>query len=1325
MSLQRLAPKGYRLIRLLGEGGAASVFMARQASTGQTVALKLLRQGAADQRQGQRRIERFERETLLCAQLHHPHIVRLLDQGRTDQGQLYAVFEFVPGETLQDLLHRKGALSAPAAGELLGQVLDALACAHAQGIVHRDLKPQNIMVTATGTRTHVKILDFGIAALIPDRQLADYRKLTISEETMCSPSYSAPEQLRGEPPTVKTDLYAWGLLFVECLTGKPAIYGVTLAEIFHKQLSGTDVPIPPALFGHPLADLLRKVLRKNPIERAERAALLYEEFRQINLANIVGELDRHPAAGAARLSDQAASITREHQPGGFGQAYQRQQITVLCCSLFVTARTENENELEALEALQRDQLSLCIDAAARYGGYLAGTLGNSLMFYYGYPHVTDNDARRSARTALELVSQVRRRSPLLEQQQGFTLDIRIGIHTGIVLVQAGYLPSGVTPNTAWQLERRAAPGQVLISASARRLLEQYVEFEDSPDCGIEGRAQARPDFSLAGEYPAEALAFRRNGSPERALVGREQELHKLTSAWDCAKTRHGRAALCLGEAGVGKSRLACELRETVRKQGFPTKECRCLPEHHNNALHPFLAMLKAHLQLSAAGEPGQSVERLAAALESAGSPLDWALPIMCSWLALPTPDHYPPIQLSPERQKRLLLSTVKDLVLQIGHERPFLLLIEDIHWIDQTSFELLSHLAEAIPDHAALILMTARPGQAAPASLPNVELIGVGRLSERHAEQLIGKIIADKPIEAGSLRRLCERTDGIPLFVEELTRMLLENKLLVERHGIYQLDEDFDASDVPATLRDLLTARLSRMGSARETAQLAAAIGREFDYALLVEVALGDEATVQADLDQLVAADLVFRQRRVHGDSYIFRHALIRDAAYEALPRSAREQTHARIAHQLETGSEAQIERDLFQLARHFALAAEFAGAVEYGIRSARVFLTRALHEDAINLAKGVQGWIARLPPDARGNHALAINRILTHALMSKYGWADARVKSNAEHALRLLEGVEDARQTAPTLWAIALYHHVASNRPRVRSLTGQLSALSNQAQDRSLRVACDTLRGVGYWIDGAYLCAAQSFDQALAQYDAIGHADHGNVFGVDSRVWAMAGLANVQWFVGADGAAAFALAHAAVAHARALNHIPSLGVALMYLAFLHQYADEREGARATCDQLLELSQKYGLPAVEAYAAIVRCWATSDLQVADQVLLGLKQIGCMLGLTYTASLPAEIEARAGRHVQALARIDACLLLCDEIDEPYYMPELLRRRAIYRAKTACPDHLLSHQDLVQAIALANASGMRRTAQDAGAELRALAEMRKTDLQQQAVPESSPT
>lgn len=1295
---------GYQLIRLLGEGGSGTVFEALQVSTQQMVAFKLLRQNAdTDPARLQRLADRFERETQLCAQLHHPHIVRLLDKGTTDSGQMYAVFEFVPGETLQAHVQREGALSALATGDLLGQVLDALACAHAQGIAHRDLKPHNIMLTTTGTRTHVKVLDFGIATLVADWQKPDYRQVTLTQETMCSPSYSAPEQLRGEPPTLKSDLYAWGLLFLECLTGSPAIHGETMAEVFHQQLGAWEVPIPPALVGHPLADFLRRVLRKNPVERAENAAALYDDFKRINLANIVGTITAQRTAMGEAGSTTTASmlaLTQDCTVGWPHRAPVRQQMTVLCCSLFIMASPGSEMGLEALEALHRDQLSLCIDTATRYGAHVAASMGNSVMFYFGHPHWSDDDARRGARTALELVSQVRRRSVLLARQHGVALDVQMGLHTGMVLARANEVPTGITPHIAQQLERLAEPGCICVSAPARQLLEPFVEFDVHAYSMRSSTGETLTYFALAGERQTEALSFLHRHTSGHQLIGRQTQVDTLWLAWNAAAAGHASMAYLQGDAGIGKSRLVYELRQRVHQAGGRTLEARCLPEHHNNALYPILGIIQNHWQLhDASTNPEGALAKLAAALAQAQVPLEHALPILCTWLGWPVDTGYPPLQLSPERQKQVLLQTLQQLLQSIARQQPTLVVIEDMHWADQTSRAWLQHLASQLDstlgNDALMVLLTSRPDAQALQTWPApVQHVALERLTATESAQLITNLLAGKTMDASSMQRLCERTDGIPLFVEEMVRMLLEQRLLVEHQGVYSMPAHHQTATIPITLRDLLGARLARMGSARETAQLAATIGREFEHALLVHVALADEAKIQSDLEQLMQAELIYRQHRVDGDSYVFRHALIRDAAYDTLPQQAREHTHARIAQHIEAGPADKIDQALPQLAQHFAGAAQFEPAVRYGTRAALTSLNRALHDDAITLAQTAQTWTQQLPGADQRPASVAINRVMTHALMSKYGWADARVRDSAEQALQLIENIDDPAETVPTLWAMAFYHHVASHRASVRAVADQLLQLSGRSNDQGLNIASHTVRGMGHWIDGEYPSAKRSFETVLAHYDPAAHAHHGAMFGLDSRVWAMAGLANVRWFMETEDEPVLELARAAVERGRQLNHIPSLGVAMMYLTFLHYYSNDREGARTACVQLLDLSLQYGLPAVEGYASIAHSWAVGDLAAADQVVQGLRGMGCMLGLTYATSLAAQIAFEQGAYEDAFQRVEQSLILSETQHEYYYRPELLRQRALYRTRTPWADTTLSRDDVMHAMALAEAGGMGR-------------------------------
>ena len=392
----------YDLLEELGRGSFGTVFKAVQRSTGQLVAIKAqladqTTNGDADPTS----LRRFDREARLCAALNHPNIVRILDQGRRG-AQVFIVFELVPGETLADLLARRGALPVTEAVSLMSQVLEALDGAHGQGVVHRDLKPENIMVISTGTQRHVKVLDFGIGAFTAAVG-GNATSLTSSHDTLGTPSYCAPEQLRGEPATSRSDLYSWGLVLLECLTGRRVMDGATVAQVFYRQLSAREIPLPAPLATHPLGDILRRVLAKVPRERASDARKLWGDLRRINTADLVGDL----GAGLSAASNGTATVPIE-APRASGE---KRQATIFCCSVSAASRPGADLDVETLDAVQRDQLSLCMDIVGRFGGHIAGALGNRLLAVFGLPEVSDSDARRAAHAALEIASRFRSRIP--------------------------------------------------------------------------------------------------------------------------------------------------------------------------------------------------------------------------------------------------------------------------------------------------------------------------------------------------------------------------------------------------------------------------------------------------------------------------------------------------------------------------------------------------------------------------------------------------------------------------------------------------------------------------------------------------------------------------------------------------------------------------------------------------------------------------------------------------------------------------------------------------------------------------------------------------
>src|SRR5213080_62759 len=401
---------GYEILAELGSGSFGRVYKARQRSTGQAVAIKVLRfwgdDGPADVTN---QSERFRREMRLSAGLSHPNIVRLFDSGETEDGRLFAVFEYVPGSTLKEVLAREGSLGWGETVHLMTQVLDALSCAHARGVIHRDLKPENIMVTKTGARRNALVLDFGLGSLSRDARDWTLPRLTATSELMGTPCYAAPEQLRGETTSPRSDLYSWALVFLECLTGDPAIAGGSVQEIILKQLAPDPVPIPACVRDRRLRRLLQTVTAKQAERRDVSIAALFQALGAI-------EPERLPATPEERV------------PEG-----ERRQLTVVSCGLTVTGTDAAPPDLEELDQLLHAQHALCARLAARSGGVAVAVGGGSVLLAFGYPQAREDDARRAARAALRIADEVERAQARRVAERGLRLEVRIGIHTGLVI----------------------------------------------------------------------------------------------------------------------------------------------------------------------------------------------------------------------------------------------------------------------------------------------------------------------------------------------------------------------------------------------------------------------------------------------------------------------------------------------------------------------------------------------------------------------------------------------------------------------------------------------------------------------------------------------------------------------------------------------------------------------------------------------------------------------------------------------------------------------------------------------------------------------------
>ncbi|HEU4410482.1 MAG TPA: TOMM system kinase/cyclase fusion protein [Polyangiaceae bacterium] len=1279
-----LAPH-YELRSKLGSGGFGSVFRAVHRNTGQEVAVKALRpQGGRSAHEAAARIARFEREAELCAGLRHPNIVRLLDrsaQGPGGGGErapdelCYAIYELVPGETLRDLLERERQLPVDRAAELMGQVLDALATAHAKGVVHRDLKPSNIMVVSTGLTEHVKVLDFGVSTLTLEARDTAFLNVTRSREMVGTPRYSAPEQLRGDVPTTKTDLYAWGLVFLECVTGRKPISGSTLAEIYQQHLSPIEIPLPDVMVGHPLGDFLRRVLRKDPAKRAGDAGALYAEFRALPLGALVGALQGGRGTPESYGDDTVTFVSEAR--------LQRRQVTAIALALRLVPAGERAAEADAFDPILQDQLNLCRDALTRYGGTVTGQLGDQIVAMFGYPSASDTDARRAVRTVLELAEGVRERGARLAGAHGLALELRVGIHTGPVTAIAGEAPVGMTPTRALSLAAAAPPNAMIVSAESRRLLDPFAEFEAGEPVAVNGHARPVPTARLLGERRGEALSFKpgQAGAPE--LIGRRAELAEL-GRLAAARRRGATLALVVGEAGVGKSRLVREFLLGERARGRAVHECRCLAEQRNNALSPILPILERRLGLDRA-DPRRASELLVELLAGHGLDPGRFASIVCTWLSLPLPQGFAPASMAPYRQRELLLEALVAILCRLGDAEPAAVLVEDLHWADPTTLDLLGKLLEAEFEGAPLLVCTARPEFEPPWPGPAVAVLSLDRLPREAAEELAKQAWGGPegpPLEV--LKAIVERADGIPLFVEELARMLAEQKA----------GGSSGLGSIPITLRDSLAGRLDRLGGASvAVARVAAALGREFDGAILFATANADEATVRDALERLTQAKLLYRRRRVDGSSYVFRHALLQDAAYDSMPADVRRQTHARLAEALERQFPGSPHSSAAELARHHAGAGAFEAAVRHGAAAAQASLDRSNNAEAMAQAAQVAAWLPELPGGARVDAELRLNGIVLQALMSTRGWASSEVRELAEASRALLPASREKEHTVSTLFGLYMHYHVASDRAQCRRVADELVEFAERIDDGALRSVAATAKGVNFHAEGRFLDAEVWLERARAHYDPARDRLQGSVFGMDCRVWATAQLAQVQWGMGRT-ARAFALAHEAIEWARAIQHVPSLGIGLLYISQIYQLAGDRAAVRQSTGELLEAAKTYGLPAFEGYAATIASWAAGDLEGVAAIIGVLKSLNCNLILTYYGSFLADIEADAGNVREAIGHVEAFLAMGAAQGEHVFEAELCRRRALYELRLPEPDLDVVRGALDRARRLAREQGMYR-------------------------------
>ena len=869
------------------------------------------------------------------------------------------------------------------------------------------------------------------------------------------------------------------------------------------------------------------------------------------------------------LAGPAPSAVQRHQeaPPPVARATpeaERRQLTVLFCDLVdstvLSAQLDPEEWREVVRAYQ----DTCAKVIARFEGHIAQYLGDGLLVYFGYPRAHEDDAQRAVRAGSGIVEAVGQLNTRLAQAQGVSLAVRLGVHTGLVVVgdvgtgpRQEQLALGETPNLAARLQGIAAPNTLVISATTFQLLGGFFACQPLGTPPLKGQAQPLAVYRVLYESMARSRLEAVGSTGWTPLVGREQEIGLLLERWARVKDGVGQVVLLSGEAGIGKSRLVQVLKDHVatEPQAWLTP-CQCSPYYQNSALYPWIDLLeRVALHFEREESPEQKLRKLEGFLVQYGLPLAEAVPLFAALLSLPLPAAYAPLMLTPEQQKQQTLQSLLTILRRIAAQQQVLLVMEDLHWVDPTTLELLSLLVDQGPTARILALCTFRPDFTPPwTGRSHLTQVTLHRLTRPQAAEMIRQVAHGKALPAEVVEQVVAKTDGVPLFVEELTKMVLESDLLEEREERYALTGPLPPLAIPATLHDSLMARLDRLATVKALAQLGATLGREFAFDLLQAVSLWDEATLHQGLHQLVEAEFLYQQGLPPQATYRFKHALIQDAAYQSLLRSTRQQYHQHIAQVVEGRFPEICTTQPELLAHHYTEAGVLEQAIPYWQRAGQRAIERSANLEAIeHLTRGLD--VLKTLPDTpeRAQQELDLQNTLGPALMVTKGLGAPEVLHVYTRARELCQQVGETPQLCQVLRGLWFFYLMRMELQTARELGEHLLTLAQQVGDPALLLDAHYALGVTLNYLGELTTAQAHLVQGITLYDRQQHRPHAGLDpGVACRYYAGVTL----WYLGYPDQA-LQRSHEALTLAQELAHPFSLGFALFFAAWLHQFRRE------------------------------------------------------------------------------------------------------------------------------------------------------------------------
>lgn len=950
---------------------------------------------------------------------------------------------------------------------------------------------------------------------------------------------------------------------------------------------------------------------------------------------------------------------------------ERRQLTVMFCDLTgstdLATRLDPEDYREVIDAYQQT----VAETVAPFSGFVAKYMGDGVLVYFGYPQAHEDDAERALRAGLALVENVAK----LHLQHG--LQVRIGVDTGVVVVgdltgtgeakERGI--AGETPSLAARLQEAAPPNSILVSKRTRRLVGNLFQFTGLGEHQIKGFSEPVEVWQVLGASVAGSRFEALHASALTPLVGREEEIELLLRRWRDAKEGDGQTILIAGEPGIGKSRIVSTLIKRLDREPYIRLRYHCSPSYSNTAFYPVIEQLQRASGLNRNDPPEHQLAAVESLLKRGAADVRKTAPLIANLLSVPFRDRYSPIDVSSQRQKELTIAALLDQLEGLATNEPVLVIFEDVHWIDPSTKELLELMADRLPLLPVLLVATCRPEFIAPwGSAAHVTTLSLNRLGRRRGMELARKVAGGKDLPGEVLDQILAKTDGVPLFIEEFTKTVLESGLLEEEQDRYVLTGPLPQLAIPATLHDSLMARLDRLAQVKDVAQVGAAIGREFSYDLISACSRLADDDLQEALNELLNAELIFQRGSPPQATYTFKHALVQDAAYASLLRKKRQALHARIAGSLRQLYPEVQKNNPEVLAHHYTEAGLPEEAIEHWkLAGERALKSSAAKEASAHLEKAL-GLVRDLPAGKRrSEQELALQIALAPVLMLTEGFGSPRVRETYMRARELCREVGDASQLFKVTFGLWHVHQNRGDLESADALANEVLTLAREQGDPAFLLQAHHAAWTTRFHLADQVACHNHTSEGRKLYDVEAHRQHRFVFGGhDPGVCAHNHGAVTAWLLGYPEKAV-SLSREAIALAEELDHAMSLVLAHCFASFLYQFRGEPELVLERAEATLAVCAEQGIaPHYTATGKIMRGWANAVLKEpgvgVEEIEEGLEELAATemnARLPHYLSMLAEAEVQAGKVDRGLSALTRAEDVIERTRERRWQAEVYR------------------------------------------------------------------